>query len=220
MKDRGTFVPASVRNPAVPEALDRVLGRMLARSPRERYQTASELIVDLERCNLAAPVPSFVDPDLALQDPLVQARLTAPPHPTRLDIAAPPRSGRRQPTDVWYLRYRNQDGRWCKARATTRQILSRLRDGRLDTRLEVSRQSQGEFRSLAAYAEFRQAVAESPRDGPTVRNGTEPAVAPRAGTWRTLRACSVARCRRTWLLPLGLALLAATVGLASWFTLR
>src|SRR5205807_7223430 len=43
-KDRGEFVPAGQVNEAVPGILDQILGRMLARQPRDRYQTASELI--------------------------------------------------------------------------------------------------------------------------------------------------------------------------------
>src|SRR5262249_30066367 len=77
-KSLGFFSPASAVNPAVPDVLDHILDKMLAREPRDRYQTASELIVDLDRSNLAAPVPSFTDPDRALQDPLVRARLTSP----------------------------------------------------------------------------------------------------------------------------------------------
>src|SRR5262249_56108376 len=86
-KNHGHFCPASLVNPAVPVALDRILTRTLARQPKDRYQTASELIIDLERSRLAAPVPSFADPELAARDPWVQARLVAA-EPTRLDPAA------------------------------------------------------------------------------------------------------------------------------------
>src|SRR5262249_29793447 len=74
-KTVGYFAPASAPNPAVPQLLDDILERMMARDPADRFQTVSELIVDLERANLNAPVPSFVDPDLALQDPVVRERL-------------------------------------------------------------------------------------------------------------------------------------------------
>ncbi len=76
-KKLGVFTPAGSLCAAVPSLLDDILEKMLAREPRERYQTASELIVDLERSNLAAQVPSFVDRDLAMQDPLVRQRLTS-----------------------------------------------------------------------------------------------------------------------------------------------
>ena len=64
-KNQGQFRPASKINPAVPQILDQILARMLARHPRDRYQTASELIIDLERSRLSSPLPSFADPDLA-----------------------------------------------------------------------------------------------------------------------------------------------------------
>src|SRR5204863_7152367 len=60
-KNVGNYIAASSLNPAVPAVLDDILAGMLARDPANRYQTASELIVDLERSGLAAAVPSFVD---------------------------------------------------------------------------------------------------------------------------------------------------------------
>jgi serine/threonine-protein kinase len=155
-KGIGAYAAARSLNPEIPESLERILAKMLAREPDERYQTASDLIVDLERSQLAAGVPSFVDPDLALKDPLVRARLTAPAPPTRLDQEAPlnePAGSGGNP-NVWYLRYRNREGRWCKTRATTQQIVQGLRDGRIANTIEAGHQLHGEFRPLATYAEF------------------------------------------------------------------
>jgi len=84
-KDSGAFTPASALSPEVPKVLDDILRKMMGRLPKERFQTASELIVALERSNLSALVPSFVDQELALQDPVVRARLSSPPQPTQLD---------------------------------------------------------------------------------------------------------------------------------------
>jgi serine/threonine-protein kinase len=85
-KLEGDFLPAHVINPEVPPLLDGILARMMARNPRDRFQTASELIVQLERSQLAAALPSFVELDQALTDPLVRARLTAPSEATRPDL--------------------------------------------------------------------------------------------------------------------------------------
>jgi eukaryotic-like serine/threonine-protein kinase len=153
-KNQGDFPPASALNPAVPPVLDLILSQMMARHPRDRYQTASELIVDLERSKLAAPVPSYADPDQALQDPWVRACLASSTEPTRLDPEAP------RPTpavggDVWVLRYRNRAGRLCQVRATTAQIVQRLRAGRLSARIEARRPDAKGFRPLAAYPAFK-----------------------------------------------------------------
>jgi serine/threonine-protein kinase len=215
-KDRGVFVPASQLNAEVPERLDRILNKMLARAPDDRYQTASELIVELERSHLAAAVPSFINLDLALEDPYVRARLTSPAEPTQPALGRTdgrgPKGERKTPEqaapgataqrgtaapdglEVWYLRYRNREGRWCKTRATTKQILERLRDGRLGPSVGASQEAHGEFRPIGTYAPFAQAAAtriktaaaakpngqENNADGESQRQ-TAPASAPRRG---------------------------------------
>jgi serine/threonine-protein kinase len=163
-KNVGDFAPASTVNAAVPLALDRILSKMMARHPRDRYQLASDLIIELEKSQLAAPVPSFVDMELALQDPLMRARLTTPNQPTMPDLRLADNAGKEgqgQP-GVWYLRYRDPQGRWCKARASTQQIIERVHKGQIPPGAEVSQEPQGEFRPLAAYLEFR-SVRPPPR---------------------------------------------------------
>jgi serine/threonine-protein kinase len=179
-KNLGDFIPASVLNPAVPAVLDHILGRMLARDPRARYQTASELIVDLERSRLAAPVPSFADPDRARQDPWVQACL-ASAEPTRLDPEVHPDAGPRPavpappPTDNrWVVRYRNRAGKLCTVRATTAQVLQRLKTGRLLDHAQARRPDQDDFQSLFDFPEFegfRPGDGRPPPPGPDQGRG-------------------------------------------------
>ncbi len=204
-KSLGFFDPASALNPAVPRTLDAILERMLARDPQDRYQTVSELIVDLERAGLAAPVPSFVDPELALQDPLVQQRLATAAPPTCPDLSAPPPpppAPAADDPDVWYLRYRDRNGQWCKAKATTRQVLTRLRDGRLPRDVEASHQAQGEYQPLRAYAEFKTVPAPRKRPHAAGRNGAPSSKLAGAGA-----SAVVTNAARWWLL-LGLGLAA------------
>jgi serine/threonine-protein kinase len=163
-KNQGAFTPASKLNPAVPPVLDYILNRMLAREPRDRYQTASELIVDLERSRLAAPVPTFADPNQALQDPWVQQCLATSAEPTRLDpevVPMPPPAV--LPADgVWVLRFHNRAGKVCRSRATTDQLAVRLRNGRLSARVEARRSSAKDYHPLSFYPEFKD-IAPPPR---------------------------------------------------------
>lgn len=164
-KDIGSYPRASVINPDVPPVLDGILARMLARDPADRYQTVSELIVDLERSNLSAAVPSFVDESQALRDPVVRERLATGAQATALDMQVATREARSEVRkgnpDIWYLRYRDQTGRWCKAKATTEQVLKRLRDRRFDDTVEASHHHQGDFQALGEFAEFQAALAEA-----------------------------------------------------------
>jgi len=49
------FVPPSSLNPAVPIELEAVVMRLLNKSPAERYQDASEVLLDLDSCLLRRP---------------------------------------------------------------------------------------------------------------------------------------------------------------------
>jgi serine/threonine protein kinase len=161
-KDIGDFPPARSHNPKVPSALDLILSRMLAREPADRYQTVSELIVDLERSSLAAAVPSFIDHEMAMKDPLMRERLTAPAQPTAPDMRMPQREPRSEVRkgnpDIWYLRYHDRSGRWCKAKATTEQVLKRLRERRFTADVEASHHHNGQFQPLVEFDEFKAAL--------------------------------------------------------------
>jgi serine/threonine-protein kinase len=159
-KNQGDFPPASKLNPAVPSVLDHILARMLAREPRDRYQTASELIVDLERSRLAAPVPTFADPNQALKDPWVQQCLTTSAQPTCLDPDTPPVNPRpaTETEAAWVVRFYNRAGKLCRARATTEEILVRLRRGRVFTNVEVRRAQGKTYHPVGFFPEFKDAV--------------------------------------------------------------
>jgi serine/threonine protein kinase len=180
-KNQGAFTPASRLNAAVPPVLDHILSRMIARDPRDRYQTASELIVDLERSRLSTPVPTFADPNQALQDPWVQKCLASSAEPTRIDPEMPPlpATSTIEPAPqgtvegplsslndgVWVLRYRNPAGKVCRAKASTEQIVLRLRRGRLPAKVEARHAAGKDYHPLSFYPEFKDIspVATAPR---------------------------------------------------------
>jgi serine/threonine-protein kinase len=184
-KKIGEFTPAGELNAAVPRILDEILSRMLAREPHDRYQTVSELIVDLERSRLAARVPEYADPERALQDPWVRARLTTSTEPTSPDLDArratpangSPANPANQSEDVWLVRYRNKAGRVCKGRVSTRSVVERLRAGRFPPDAEARRAPDGPFRPLRSFAEFRD-VEEPKRSRRRVRQQSEPPGSP------------------------------------------
>src|SRR5262245_28207086 len=160
-KETGAFTPASQLNPAVPRILDQILARMMARHPRDRHQTASELIVELERSRLAAPVPSYADPDLALQDPWVRACLASSAQPTQPDLSqaavetpAPPEADSSPDLSLWIVRYPGRDGRWRRVRMADEQLRQRIQEGRVPGGAEFCRHSRDGFRPLTEHTEF------------------------------------------------------------------
>jgi serine/threonine-protein kinase len=154
-KSRGYFTPAGALNEAVPPELDQILAKMMARDARDRYQTASELIVDLERSRLSAQIPTFADPECARNDPWVQSCLTSA-EPTRLDLDTPALiTPPKPPSDFWVIRFRNKAGQLCKARLATAQVAQRLREGRFPAGAELCREGETVFLPPSRLAEFQ-----------------------------------------------------------------
>lgn len=152
-KSIGDYVTASMADPKLPKALDTLLARMLAREPRHRYQTVSELIVDLERSQLAAAVPSFADPERAKQDPVIRQRRSSSMEVTAMQIQS---TDTPIETRFWYVRYHDAVGQWRKAKLTVSQIINMCRQGKFPKSIEVSPYANGDFRPLKAYAEFQE----------------------------------------------------------------
>ena len=164
-KGVGVYPPARALNPEVPDLLEDMLAKMMARDPEDRYQTVSEIIVDLERSKLSHPIPSFVSMDSALQDPVVRQRLTAPIQPTQADMRLN-EAGEAKGTNgqtIWFLRYRDQRGNLCKSKATTKELLARLRKGSIPVDTEAARTPQGKYKSLRDWPEFEAAVKPKKR---------------------------------------------------------
>jgi serine/threonine-protein kinase len=155
-KKQGHFAPAGKVNPEVPEVLDRILARMLAPLPHDRYQTASELIIDLERTQLAAAVPTFADPERARDDPLMQAALTSAAEPTRLDPEAVPRP-LPAADGVWLLRFRTKAGKLYRLRLGTREVFRRLEAGLLPAAAEARPVDGKHYRPVLTFDEFKDA---------------------------------------------------------------
>jgi hypothetical protein len=213
-KDMGVYVPARALNPEVPESLECVLARLLARNPEQRYPSASALIVDLERAQLAAAVPSFIDLDLALRDPVVRERLSATAQPTSVDVhvAAPAPAADKVPgeTGYWFLRYKDRHGRLCKAKLTQAQVLQRLREGKLSPRVEAARSPQGEYRPLGSHAEFRDVQ-------PPARAAKAAPPAPRRNAFEAAWAAFHAHVPWWLALAAGIGLgIIALVGITAW----
>jgi serine/threonine-protein kinase len=177
-KSLGVYAPASAKV-SVPRALDLILAKMLARNPKHRFQTASELIVVLERSQLSAPVPSFADPALALSDPCIRALLAVDDQPTKTDMT---RARRRRLVPAgadsgWLLRYQDATGKVKRYRATTEQITRHLRAGRLPGNMEARRLERNAiFQPLPTYPEFEAVIAAKP--SVPKRRKLDPAPAP------------------------------------------
>src|SRR5262249_39202595 len=149
-KDRGTFKPAREHNADVPERLERVLDKLLAVRPEERYASCAALMLDLQALGLASKELSF----------LRTAPAPAPaPAPSHTPAPTPREWQTHDLEDIaegyWYIRLKGPDGHSAKLRkATPRQLLTLIEKKAVDADTPVGRSRDGEFRALDSYPEF------------------------------------------------------------------
>lgn len=144
-KVEGQFTPARELNPQVPAALDAVLSLLLLPHPDERYQSATDLVNELEDLDLA------------------NSELLFPQEPGEFDIStlAPPTT----PTDLatmpeeksWYVLLQTAEGQWITRQYTTTEVLRALQDRRFARCAQISRH-KGDYRHLADFPEFKAAL--------------------------------------------------------------
>jgi serine/threonine protein kinase len=151
-KDAGTFKPARRFNRDVPERLDLILHKMIAKHPRDRYQNCAEMIRDLSNLGMDSPELTFVRPDG--KSPSGQSTALRSSSPTELASQTPMPAA--TPGDVWHVRYRDRDGQMVSQKLTTAEVLNLIADEDFDLTAQGSSPSGGGLRSLASFREFRQ----------------------------------------------------------------
>jgi hypothetical protein len=96
----------------------------------------------------------------------MQAYIASTAEPTRLDPESPRRPPSSRPsalTDKWILRVRLKSGKWRRYKATTREIIQKLRAGKMPSGVEAG-QVGNDFQPLASYPAFKE-IAPAPKNG-------------------------------------------------------
>jgi serine/threonine-protein kinase len=168
-KDAARFTPARRFNPAVPERLDLIIDKMVAKQVKFRYQTCAEVIRDLKSLHLEYPALTFipVGPD-ENATPLPETISAAAPTPSReSDTPLPGYKPIEVPVeekpeasivDLWHVKYHTSQGMVTK-RLSTAQVRSLITDKSFDPTAVACRVGQGTFRFLSTYREFEPFLA-------------------------------------------------------------
>ena len=175
-KEAGRFESARKRNAAIPERLDLVLDKMLARDPDRRYADCGAVIADLSNLNLAGPSLSFIDGAVAAAPVAGSAAPTRSAKPRRTrkvtsrEEAEKARlakaKGRR-----WYVRAANRQGVVTEQRLSTEQVLKGLAAGMFDLKAQVKKKADGTYAALAQFPEFEAEANRLAREAADAKRG-------------------------------------------------
>ena len=166
-KERGRFEPARKLNPNVPDKLDLMIDKMLAKSLTARYQTCAELMRDLDGLRIAHDYLSVLFPEGSPATSTGagtktnfaggKGNTTVPPGSgsTQTPKSSPKKEVDHSASDIWYLAAGSTvDGRKKVRKLTQSQMKELIKSKQIDSMSEASKQPGTGYRALATYREF------------------------------------------------------------------
>ena len=151
-KEKGKFKPIRMFNPEVPDRLDLIVDKMLARDPKLRFASCTEVVEELEALGLANEGLSFFAvADTVRAKPPALRTPAAPAVTTQTPKAAPEPS---VDPDVWYWTFKDPTGKTVTKKVTTAELTTLIKTGSVDNKAQVSKTLHGGYRALGACAEF------------------------------------------------------------------
>ncbi len=177
-KEKGQFTAARKINPEVPERLDLIIDKMIAKDLNTRCKDCSEAIKLLSSLGLESPSLSFIDaPDKIVQtasgggalaatrgpQSMVQTprpvATTGVPKTSAEDAAAkakPPSAI--DSAQTWIVQFKNAQGKDTISKQTTVQVQAGLKSGTLDSKAKCKKNAADQFMPIAYFPEFQKQV--------------------------------------------------------------
>ncbi len=177
-KEKGQFTAARKINPEVPERLDLIIDKMIAKDLNTRCKDCGEAIKLLSSLGLESPSLSFIDaPDKIVQtaagggamaatrgpQSMVQtprpAATSGIPKTSAEDAARksnPPVSA--ESAQSWIVQYKNAQGKDTISKLTTAQVQASLKSGTLDSKAKCKKNAADQFMPIAYFPEFQKQV--------------------------------------------------------------
>ncbi len=165
-KEEGKFTSARKINREVPDRLDLMIDKMIAKSPEHRYATCAELMADLESLGLHNASLSFIEgEDLAVLRSGGSASQTSIGRSSRTGVAGSAAPSSRAaassiPAEAppgetqWQVRFTNAQGRQTTAKMNTHKVRQAIKAEMLGLDAKARKTPDGEFVPLAHFPEF------------------------------------------------------------------
>ncbi|MBI3407530.1 MAG: serine/threonine protein kinase [Planctomycetes bacterium] len=163
-KEKGKFTPIRALNMEIPERLDLICEKMMAKKPELRYQTCAEIIAELENLELANDHLSFFEGADGAGAPKSFTGKAAKTHTpsggaTQGPAAKLTDAGQSPVADEFYYWSLKEPGGKLKTKKVRKeQLAALLKAGALDAQAQVSRTAKGGYRALGTFVEFQHII--------------------------------------------------------------
>lgn len=168
-KEKGKFAPARSHNPKVPEKLDLVLDRMMAKEPKHRYSDCADALDGLLALELDSPALTFIDG----ATPVARTRTNSASRAaatqrvsmatslvgeanSRVDATRKEKKKRVNRNKMWYIRHTTgkKKKKAVVSQMSTAQVLQGIKARTIDPTCEAKDSATGTWRPIAEYPEF------------------------------------------------------------------
>lgn len=169
-KEKGSYPSLRSVNKDVPERLSLIVDKMMAKDKDHRYASMADVLKDLDGLKLASQTLSFIDSPSKIAPRRGGPATVASAGQTMADKpkAAAKKSSREDAessaaasgtgmSKQWFVRLPSQGGEVKLAKATTAQLVARIKSGKLDVaKTTIANSQTGPFLTLAQVPVFQQ----------------------------------------------------------------
>lgn len=167
IKESGKFTPARQLNPEIPEKLDLMIDKMIARDPEHRYKTCDDMLADLESLQRTNPALSFIGEQAATSvarrsggtrvAATTAGKPTAPPaRSSAEDVDRKRRQQAAQQGQAWIVQLPGKKSK--PAKMTSEQVIQALKSGMLSIEAEARSSANAKPVPLAQIPLFEQVI--------------------------------------------------------------
>lgn len=176
-KEKDSYEPARKLRPEVPERLDLIIDKMMARDPKHRYGDCAEIVRDLSSVGVHSDSLSFVDGAQPVRVGRSVSPTSAGMGSTQGAMGSTMATGRQnfdvdsrrdaqggqsqQASRTWYVQFENADGKTVVEKLSTGRVLKMLNAGMLTAKARAKTSSSGSYLPLSQFPEFTEAVERS-----------------------------------------------------------
>lgn len=166
-KEKGTYPPARSLRPEVPERLDLIIDKMMAKDPNHRYKNCDDVLRDLMALGLHGESLSFIQgAEVTGVGRSGGNSVTGSTQQIRKPVAttqafAGAGDTTTGTTRIWYVQFEDAKGKTVVEKHSTGRILKMLASGQLTAKARAKASADGSYYPLAQFPEFAKAVEDS-----------------------------------------------------------
>ncbi|MEZ6129434.1 MAG: serine/threonine-protein kinase [Planctomycetaceae bacterium] len=168
-KEMGKYESARKIRPEIPERLDLIVDKMMAKESRHRYGDCADVVNDLASLGIHSAALTFMEgavpqsvgrvgsPTMGGQSSTQPASRAGTPS-SRTDAK---KSGRKIASRTWSVQYANARNQNVVEKHSTGQILKMINAGILTAKARAKASANGTYLPLGQFPEFKEAIAAS-----------------------------------------------------------